>query len=270
MNQSSLDVFKQAQLLLTQGEAFIIVTLLASAGHAPQDPGAKILVTLQGLVAGTVGGGKIEAKAISLSQELLLGNRQEHASPLTLHWNLQKDVGMSCGGSVDLLFESFQTRPWLIAVFGAGHVAQALVKILVQLDCRVTCLDPRPEWIAKLPDSPQLTAHCEADMPRFASDLPANTYCVVVTKGHDSDLPILRQLLPRNDLPFVGVIGSKVKARILRVDLLREGFSKELVESFYCPIGLPIGTNHPSEIAISIIAQLLEIRDKYCYSGKLI
>ncbi|MFW7381941.1 MAG: xanthine dehydrogenase accessory protein XdhC [Oligoflexus sp.] len=261
MSHMSQEVFNQAQQLLSKGESFVIVTMLASAGHTPQDPGAKILVTHKGLLAGTIGGGKVEAKAIDMAVDALI-SKQEQVQPWIEHWNLQKDVGMSCGGSADILFECFQTKPWSIVVFGAGHVAQALVRMLVQLDCRVTCLDPRPEWINKLPPAPQLDARCEADMARFAADVPAQSYCVVVTKGHDSDLPILRQLLPRQDLPYIGVIGSKVKARILRADLLREGFAKDLLQSLHCPIGLPFGSNHPAEIAISIIAQLLEVRDK--------
>jgi len=266
MSHSSLAVFNQANLLLTRGEAFVIVTLVGSAGHAPQDPGAKAVITHQGLSAGTVGGGKVEAKAIQLAQQLLMDNGE--AKPRTLHWDLQKDVGMSCGGSVDLLFESFHTQPWSIVVFGAGHVAQALIRILIQLDCKIICVDPRPEWIAKLPTSPQLISQCEGDMPRFAADLPALSYCVVVTKGHDTDLPILRHLLPRKDLSYIGVIGSKVKARILRADLLREGFSKDVLQAMHCPIGLPIGSNHPGEIAISIIAELLGVRDEKSARGR--
>ena len=262
MSHTSQPVFDQAHILMSRGEAFVIVTLLASAGHAPQDPGAKILVSSQGLQAGTVGGGKVEAKSIALALDILSHDSRERAKPLVLHWDLQKDVGMSCGGSVSMLLETFQVWPWSIVVFGAGHVAQALVRVLIQLDCRVNCLDPRPEWLEKLPQSPQLVVQHEGDLSRYAADLPPRTYCVVMTKGHDSDLPILRQLLPRKDLPFIGVIGSKVKARILRADLMREGFSKEQVQTLHCPIGLPIGTNHPGEIAISIAAQLLAIRDE--------
>jgi len=262
MSQSTQEFFQEAQLLSGKGQAFVIVTLLSSIGHAPQDPGAKILVTREGLLKGTIGGGKVEAKAIKLALDIIQGTCTDTHKLSIQKWNLQRDVGMTCGGSIELLFESFQTRPWSIVVFGAGHVAQALVRMLLQVDCQVSCLDPRPEWIAKLPVSPQLHAQCEADMSRYAIDVPAQAYCIVLTKGHDTDLPILRNLLPREDLNYIGVIGSKVKARLLRAELRREGFAEELMQTFHCPIGLSFGTNHPAEIAVSILAQLLSVRDE--------
>ena len=81
-----------------------------------------------------------------------------------------------------------------------------------------------------------------------------------MTMGHATDLPVLRELLAR-DFPFIGVIGSKAKSSALRRTLLKEGFSPENCTRVVCPIGLPIGTNHTQEIAISITAQLLQRRD---------
>jgi xanthine dehydrogenase accessory factor len=80
-------------------------------------------------------------------------------------------------------------------------------------------------------------------------------------KHHATDLPIVRQILNRGDASFVGVIGSEPKARTLRSVLVKEGFAEDVVARIRCPLGLPIGSNSPAEIAVSIAAQLLQERD---------
>lgn len=263
MSRQSLEFFRHAEALSQSHEDFITVTWVRSEGHAPQDIGAKAIVTRRGLHWGTVGGGKVEGRAITFSQELLT-SPDETTSPLLLRWDLQKDIGMSCGGAVTMLFERFLARPWSVVVFGAGHVGQALVRSLALLDCHVTCVDTRREWLDRLPPAQagSFAIHELDNMAQFARDLPESTYCVLVTKGHDTDVPILRELLKKSKLPYLGVIGSKVKGRILRADMMREGFSREDASRFHCPLGLAMGTHQPAEIAVSIVAQLLMTKNK--------
>src|SRR5690606_35704731 len=126
------------------------------------DIGAKIIVTESGLQFGTVGGGKVEAKAIQFAKELLSDKNPKEmtSNGLLLTWNLQTDVGMTCGGQVQLFFEKYFSNSWTIAVFGAGHVAQSVTRLLLGLNCQIHCVDPRKEWIDKLPDSPKLKKVC--------------------------------------------------------------------------------------------------------------
>ena len=138
------------------GQPFVSVTLIETIGSAPQDAGSKMLVDRHGLAFGTVGGGKVELKALELAQQLL--HRSGHVpTSVFVEWNLQRDVGMTCGGVVKLYFEVFNRRSWHIVIFGAGHVAQSLVRTLLSLDCQVTCIDPREEWLSRLPSSAKLT-----------------------------------------------------------------------------------------------------------------
>ena len=237
----------------------VAVTVVDTAGSAPQDPGAKMLVTSEGLRHGTVGGGKVETKAIAEAQRMLRGEL-----PTATHfvqWNLAKDVGMTCGGIVKLYFEVHNARSWNIVVFGAGHVAQALVTLLVHLDCRITLYDPRPEWIAKLPQSPKLAAIVTPDMPSMVRTLPDDAYVILMTMGHTTDKPILLEILSTRTFPYLGVIGSTAKANILKRDIEEAGLPEEAKGAFHCPIGLELGTSHPYEIAVSVIAQLLATRD---------
>ena len=115
-----------------------MVTLVEVVGSSPQDVGSKMLVTKDGLHGGTIGGGKVEFKAIN-EAKILLENKILTKSFVA--WNLKKDVGMSCGGIVSLYFEAFHTKTCKIAVFGAGHVANALIPQLLLLECQIRCLD---------------------------------------------------------------------------------------------------------------------------------
>src|SRR5258708_37070959 len=121
---------------------------------------------------------------------------------------------MPGGGVVTLYSEAHTSRRWNIAVFGAGHVANALITLLVHFDCAITCGDPRPEWLDKLPPSPKLTKIRTDDMPSIVPTLPNDAYVVLMTMGHTTDTPILIALLPTPTLPYVGAIGSYAKLTI--------------------------------------------------------
>jgi xanthine dehydrogenase accessory factor len=268
------------------GTPFVCVTMIEAVGSTPQDAGSKMLVTADGLVAGTVGGGRVEAKAIDVARKMLASADKEtrrqgdkekvrsadHAPclPLSLspcllqEWNLKRDVGMTCGGSVKLFFEAYNHGVWRIVVFGAGHVASAVVQCLGQLDCHVTCIDPRPEWLDRIPQAERLQK-IRCDEPRtMVADLPGDSFIVCMTMGHATDRPILEEIFrQRREFPFLGVIGSKAKRAVLLKELVEAGIPAEAASAFHCPIGLAIGTNQPGEIAVSVVAQLIQERDRW-------
>jgi xanthine dehydrogenase accessory factor len=218
-----------------------------------------MIVTRNGLAFGTVGGGRVETKAIAEAQKMLNGEAAENNQ--FVQWNLNKDVGMTCGGIVKLYFESHNVGRWRIVIFGAGHVANALITLLQHFDCAITCIDPREEWLAKLPKSPKLTAIRNADMPSVVKTLPDDAFVILMSMGHATDKPVLIEILRTRRFPYLGVIGSEAKANILRRDVAEAGLPIEAQAAFHCPIGIEIGTNHPYEIALSAIAQLITTRD---------
>lgn len=251
--------FDKLQELAGAGVPFVSVTLIEAIGSTPQDAGSKMIVTAaDGVVFGTVGGGRLEARAVEQAIAMLAPGV---ARTLFVNWNLQNDIKMTCGGAVKLYFEAYAFEPWQVAVFGAGHIAQAVVRTLLNLDCRVTCFDTRAEWVARLPESPKLTKRVTDDLPSRLDHVPAGTFVLMMTMGHSSDLPILVRALRRTDLPYVGVIGSAAKRAALRRGVLEAGIAAEAFDSVVCPMGLDLGTNHPYEIAISIAAQLIQRRD---------
>ena len=249
-------IFEKCTELQRKNIPFVLVTMTNVRGSAPQDLGAKCIVNSDGLYEGTVGGGKVEAAAIDKAISMINENQKDC---ITVTWNLQKDIGMTCGGEVSFLFEPFLANSWPIVIFGAGHVSQALTRLLATLKCQVTCIDNRKKWLDKLDSkTPRLLAE---NMAHTIKDMHPNSFFISMTQGHASDVPILYEIYKNfPDCPYVGVIGSKIKGQRIKQELKELGVSDSFIDKLIVPIGLDIGSNDPAEIAVSIVAQLLQVR----------
>ncbi|MEM9079258.1 MAG: xanthine dehydrogenase accessory protein XdhC [Verrucomicrobiota bacterium] len=237
----------------------VVVTVAGIRGSVPGAVGGKAVVGRSGLLAGTLGGGKVEARAIGHAQELL---DNESAGAGLVVWNLQRDIGMTCGGEMTFLFEPVLSQaPWQVVVFGAGHVGAALVRVLATLKCRVDWVDTRQDWLAKGGNFANVSKHAVKSYEEGVELVNEESFVVCVSQGHATDRPVLREVLRKCfELPFVGAIGSAAKRAVLLRELREDGIGEELLERLVCPLGLPIGGNDPAEIAVSITAQLLERR----------
>lgn len=262
--------------LFAAGTPFVCATIVDTQGSVPADAGSKMIVTADGAYFGTVGGGKIEnrviqeAKAMLKAAGLVGTSGKEDAIAKFFEWSLNRDIGMTCGGSMRVYLEAFNHRAWNITIFGAGHVGNALISMLNKLDCRITCVDSRVEWLDKLPESTKIRRVLLTEMKEFVPEIPRDSFVLLMTMGHSSDKPILLDILQnwKNiQFPYLGVIGSDAKAARLRKDIAEAGLPDELSKVYFCPIGLPLGSNHPQEIAVSITAQLLQIRDATVAAG---
>lgn len=253
-------IYEKLNELLFSNVPFVMVTLVDVIGSSPQNTGSKMLVTQEGLYGGTIGGGKVEFKAINEAKSLL---ENKILTTSYVEWNLKKDVGMSCGGIVRIYFEAFHSKTWKIAVFGAGHVANALIPLLLLLDCQIHCLDTRQIWLNKLPRSHKLSLTHTEDLASEVKHLDPYTFVLLMTMGHSTDLPILLEILRTKQFPYLGVIGSKAKAVRIKKDIEEANLPLSCKEAFHCPIGLDLGNNHPHEIAISVTAQLIQERDRF-------
>lgn len=252
---------KQMQFFLESGIPFVAVTLVEVKGSTPRAQGGRMLLTNEGLISGTIGGGLVEAKALDFALDFLADNQLTEQTKF-VQWNLNRDAGMSCGGSVKLFFERFNTNFWEIVIYGAGHVAQALIPLLLTFESQLTCLDTRQEWLDRLPDSPKLKKFCVKSLPETVENTTEKAFVLIMTQGHRSDFYVAQRFLERNTQPFLGVIGSRSKAATLKKELKKEGLKKVVTERLVCPLGFSLGGNNPKEIAVSISAQLLYERDK--------
>lgn len=251
-------MWQQAAQLAQDGCPFVVVTLIEIKGSAPSDIGAKIIISAEAIEFGSVGGGKLEAQVISIAREMLSASTLPKAK--LKRWNLQKDIGMSCGGEVTLIFEIFAPPAWEIVVFGAGHVAIALIALLSKLHCRLRVIDDRSEWLDKITGAEKIKL---AAPQQYVAQCNDKTFFISVTKGHACDLPVVFEIFKNfPSAPYIGVIGSKAKGLVLKNELAQRGVTTEFLNRIRLPIGQPIGSNDPQEIAVSIAAELLQVRDK--------
>jgi xanthine dehydrogenase accessory factor len=251
-------------------------------GSSPREVGAWMLVTAD-RVEGTVGGGHLEFDAIAKARELLKA-QPFMPSVQTLRYALGPSLGQCCGGVVWLRMEAIAAgdatkleairaysmpgkgRIHLkIALFGGGHVGKAIVSALAPLPCAVHWIDSRDEiFPLELPANVQ--AEHSAPVQAAVADLAAQSHVLIMSFSHAEDLDIVASCLQRqrekNDLPFIGLIGSKTKWATFRHRLEERGFSQEELAQITCPIGLPsIAGKEPEVIAASVAAQLLQFRE---------
>lgn len=259
--ENNLEQFCEKFLKLKKEEKnFVVITMTNVKGSAPQNVGTRMILGNEGILFGTVGGGKIENHCIEVSKKIL--KEKCVSKPKSYTWNLQKDIGMTCGGEVSFLFETYSSESrWNIAIFGAGHISQELTRTLLSLNCYLKVIDNRKEWLDKLPSHPRLIAIHNEEMKEEVKNLSDNCFVALMTMGHAKDVPILFESLKNRDFPYLGVIGSKSKRNVMEKELMEQGLTKEKVSSFICPLGEDIGSNSPAEIAISITAQLLKYRN---------
>ena len=247
----------------------VLVSVDSTQGSVPRERGAWMAVFADAVV-NTIGGGHLELQAIDEARRRLAGGEGEPV----LRYPLGPALGQCCGGVVHLRFERVTAadapalRPRLqaghapVALFGGGHVGRALVNVLGMLPFAVTWIDSRDEiFPPRVPDNVQ----CEHSDPVQAAvaQLAPRSRVLVMSFSHAEDLDIvaacLRRLRERDDLPYVGLIGSKTKWATFRHRLEERGFTAAELARITCPIGVPgIAGKEPEVIAVAVAAQLLQ------------
>jgi len=296
-----------------RGIAHVLATVVAVNGSAPRALQAKIIIT-QDSIVDTLGGGGLEHDVINTARQLLNGEIAATVSKevkpkvsetdsesvsvpskavrrdavYTKHYPLGAKLAQCCGGSVTVMFECFNvTPPMSVLVFGAGHVASALMTILAELPCQVDWVDSRPEMFKRyLVDKSttnqstlyNLPAHIRphiddepVDFVRPFIEQGGQRFILVMTHDHSVDFELVRAALDTisdtsssedqcSDIsaPYIGCIASATKAKRFRDRLIQRGYSEQLVNQLVMPIGLQIGGKEPMAVAISIVAQLLQ------------
>ncbi len=207
----------------------VLVTVLAAKGSTPREAGRQD-GRLRRRLAGTIGGGNLEYQCEAAARDLLAAGAE---GPSTRDFPLGPALGQCCGGHVTVLFEVLRPPQLQIALFGAGHVGKALVKLLADLPCRVSWIDPRPEALpANLP--PNVTPVRAAQPAQAVAALPPGSLVLVMTHDHQLDFEIVAAALRRPDLPAVGLIGSDTKRARFVSRLARQGIA---TDKLICPIG---------------------------------
>jgi xanthine dehydrogenase accessory factor len=226
--------------------------VVKASGSTPQEPGARLLLLPDGTTVGTVGGGAIEHAVIEVLRECARTGK-----PQVMLRDLGRDLGMCCGGRMEVLVEPVEAPPRLV-IFGAGHVGRATAHVAASLGFRVVVVDDREELndAARLPTAERVLLPPKAAARALAPT--ANDFFLVTTHDHRLDEEAL-DVYARLPHRYVGVIGSRRKIyKILQRIDARAGLPP--LDRVYGPVGLDLGAVTPEEIAVSIAAELVALR----------
>lgn len=247
--------------LVTRGHRVVQATVVATSVPGAARVGAKMVVGESGRLLGEVGDGLVEAKSIAVAREML--DAKSPPPPQLIAWDGRHESGSIDNGTISVYFEAHNARPWRVYVFGAGHVGQRLTRALLLMDCEVTCVDTRSEWIELLPASLGLERVCRAEPSKLADRLEGDEFVLCTTRDLRTDLSILEAVLKRGlSLPYVGVVGDKAKRKKVAQSLVDLGVPKEAALSVRCPVGAGIDSQEPGEQAIAIAAEMIAVREK--------
>jgi len=235
-------------------EPCVLITVLDEKGSVPRDRGSKMVVTRERSYL-TIGGGHLEFSCIGQARDLLSRGQQ---TPHTEQFALGARLGQCCGGMTTILFEPLMQQQPQIAVFGAGHVGQALVSLLSTLPCHIHWIDEREGQFNLVP--PGVTV-CQAEDPRDqVQAMPVGSYFIVMTHHHPRDLELCEAILRRGDYRYFGVIGSATKRQRFEYRLEGKGFSRQQLNTMRCPMGLPdVKGKLPAEIAVAVAAEIITV-----------
>jgi xanthine dehydrogenase accessory factor len=255
------DVLEALLAELDRGRRAVLVTVVRSSGSTPRGPGARMLVRSDGTSVGTIGGGAFEAVAQADARDLLAGGGGRTAIKRYTFTERGEDaLGMACGGNAEILLEVVEAGE-LLVIFGAGHVGCALAKAAAAVGFRPALVDDRPEACEA---AERLgvgdVRRCDPEWSRGVPVTDGSSYVAVVTRCHRTDRMALRHAL-RRPARYVGLIGSRRKREVIFRELRDEdGIAVDDLRRVRCPIGLPLGGETPEEIAVSIVAELLQVR----------
>jgi xanthine dehydrogenase accessory factor len=252
-----MDLFEEIVRLRREGKRAALATIVHTNGSIPSYESSRMLVREDGSIAGTIGGGCVEAEVWAAAKEVIRGE-----SPRKMTFNLNHeanyDNGLICGGTLEIFVEPILPQPAL-CIFGGGHVSIALARAAHSAGFAITVVDDREAFAnaERFPMADHIYTSFEDSYEKIQPN--ASSYLVIVTRGHKDDMNVLRWAIG-TQARYIGMIGSKRKAISVYRALEKEGIAPEKFDRVYAPVGLEIGALTPEEIAISITSELIAIR----------
>jgi xanthine dehydrogenase accessory factor len=298
-----LDLLNQIVECSERNQPLAVCALVSTRGSTPQKAGAVMLVLPDGQTIGTIGGGCVEAEVRTRALKQIIAG-EDNLFSFDLNHDLGWDDGLVCGGSMQVVVQVISspaaaqtyrnTRDQLAAgmpadlqfliqdsqfslpiepapkliIAGAGHVGAALAAVARQMDFVITVIDDRPDFasLSRFPDATILVGPVESELEKLKLD--QQSYVVIVTRGHRRDASALAAVV-RSNAKYIGLIGSKQKIVHILKELADQGISAEQLAGIHAPIGLNIGAVTPSEIAVSIAAELIAVRRSQTNHGPM-
>jgi xanthine dehydrogenase accessory factor len=252
-----MDLFEEIVKMRRAGRRGALATIVHTNGSIPSYESSRMLVRDDGTIAGTIGGGCVEADVWAAAKDVM-----QNEAPRKMVFNLNNeatyDNGLICGGTVEIFVEPILPQPMLY-LFGGGHVSTAVAKAATAAGFGVGVVDDREAFAnaQRFPAAQEIQVSYKEAFEKIQPN--ASTYLVIVTRGHKDDMNVLAWAV-RTDARYIGMIGSKRKVLSVYKALEKEGYRPEEFERVYAPMGLEIGALSPEEIAISIVAELIAVR----------
>lgn len=251
-----IDVYDKIAEAKKKNLELALCVVVATKGSTPREMGAKMLVYADGRIEGTIGGGDLEKRVTEEALNALKTNK-----PATYRHELMQQHNMCCGGTVEVYIEPMMKKNRLY-IFGAGHTGHALARYAVDLDFDVVVIDDRKEYMdeIKTPGISKLTNDYRQVLPALPFD--DRTYIVIMTYSHPFDRDILAFCMKKPHA-YLGMIGSRRKVEITK-KMFESGMiaSQDEMDAVDMPLGIDIGAEGPEEIAISVIAKLIAVKNK--------
>jgi xanthine dehydrogenase accessory factor len=252
-----VDLFEEIVRMRRAGQRAALATIVHTNGSIPSYESSRMLVREDGSIAGTIGGGCVEAEVWAAAKDVM-----QKESPRKMVFNLNNeasyDNGLICGGTLEVFVEPILPPPMLY-LFGGGHVSMAVAKAASAAGFGIAVVDDRESFANKerFPMAQEMYASYEDAFERIHPN--ASSYLVIVTRGHKEDMRVLGWAV-RTDARYLGMIGSKRKVLSVYKALENDGYKPEEFDLVYAPMGLEIGALSPEEIAVSIAAELVAVR----------
>jgi xanthine dehydrogenase accessory factor len=249
------DIYDEIAGLKNSDRKAALCTVINTKGSAPRKVGAKMIVYEDGCIKGTIGGGDLEKKVIDEA----VGVINKHEASIFKH-DLLHQHSMCCGGMVEIFIEPIVKTKRLF-IFGAGHTGQALAKFANDSGFEVFLIDDRKEYIDECNVEGINKMNLEHLAALQALPFDKNTYIVITTYSHQIDRDILAYCVKKG-WAYLGMIGSKRKVLMTKKMFIDSKIgSEEDLDKIHMPIGVDINAETPEEIAVSILAELISIKN---------
>ena len=259
---TDVDVLEKVVQLLKNRKKVALCTVIEKRGSGPRDVGAKIAVSEDGEIVGTIGGGNLERVLVEEALKALKVGKSKKIV-FSLREGVERrdavKTGLICGGEITIFIDVIEPKPRLI-IIGSGHVGYPLAKLADILGFEIVIVDDNRE-LATRECFPMAKEILVGDFTEILDkvEVRPDDFVVIVHGEPEHDYLALKKMLEKN-VRYIGLLGSKMKVAKLKERLKGEGVGEDVFKNLYAPVGLDIGAQTPEEISISILAQIIKIR----------
>ncbi|MCB2218944.1 MAG: XdhC family protein [Bacteroidetes bacterium] len=249
------DILENIRQIKSSGKRAALCIIVETKGSSPRKAGSKMIVFEDKTIEGTIGGGSLEKQVMEDAPSVI-----ESGTPQKFSYNLEDDLGMHCGGYAEVYIEPILPDEQLY-IFGAGHVGKALANLASQFGFEIILIDPREEIIKGFEGKSYKII--QQDFVEASKDLNfgRNAYIVITTPKHKYDEDVLA-LCAKKPSAYVGMIGSKNKVALAKKRFQEENIlTQEEIDRVDMPIGIKFNAQTPEEIAVSILAKLIDVKN---------